>query len=218
MHTLITSDRTWTERASATGLVAGAMARVSSLPFWGASALVYGGFAAVFFGSGAGFAIPQVQQVCGQAPPDMRFTSTAAAVHDFLDGCGPAGREAYRALQIADLFYPLVFAVFLASSLALALRLAVPSRPSLVTLAAVPFLPSAFDYSENACAWLALAAWPHPGVADGLLGLFSATKTATSWAAVTLVLLALGALAVTRCRALVAAHRDQDGLRPDGLR
>jgi hypothetical protein len=169
----------------------------------------------VFFGSGVGFAIPHVQKVCGQAPPDMRFTSTAAGVHEFLDVCGPAGREAYRALQIADLFYPLVFAVFLASSLAVALRLAVPSRPRLVALAAVPFLASAFDYSENACAWLALAAWPRPGVGDGLLGVFSATKTATSWGAGALLLLALGALTVTRCRAWVAAPRDQDGHRPD---
>jgi hypothetical protein len=191
---------------------------MSSVPFWGISALLYGSFAAIFFGSGAGFTIPHVAQVCGQPAPDMRFTSTAAAVHDFLAGCGPTGREAYRALQIADLFYPLVFAVFLASSLALALRLAVPSRPKLITLAAVPFLASAFDYAENACAWLALAAWPRPGVTDNLLGLFSAAKSVTSWAAVTLLLLALAALTVTRCRALLAAHRDQDALASDRRR
>jgi hypothetical protein len=228
MHTEITSDRTsqrtsqwtsqWTstERPSAMGLLARGMAWMSSLAVWGASAVVYAGFAAVFFASDAGFAIPLVQNLCGQAPPDMRFTSTAAEVQGFLEACGPAGREAYRAMQVADLFYPFVFAVFLASSLALALRLLLPSRPGAVILAAVAFLPSAFDYCENACAWLGLAAWPQPRFADALLGLFSASKTTMSWLAGTLLLLVLVALTVTRCRGLAARYRHRQGL--DGRR
>jgi hypothetical protein len=216
MQTLNRSERTSTERPSATGLVARAMSWMSSLAVWGASTVVYAAFAAVFFASDAAFAIPHVQKLCGQAPPDMRFTSAAAEVHGFLEACGPAGREAYRAMQVADLFYPFVFAVFLASSLALALRLLLPSRPGMVILAAVAFLPTAFDYSENACAWLALAAWPQPGFADALLGLFSASKTSVSWLAGTLLLLVLGALTVTGFRGLMARYRHRLGL--DGRR
>lgn len=216
MHTLTTPEQTPTGRPSATtaatGPVARAMTRLSPLPTWVASAVVYAGFAAVFFGSGAGFAIPTVQRICGQAPPDMRVTSTATEVYGFLSACGPAGREAYRALQVADLFYPLVFAVFLASSLAVVLRLLAPDRPGLLGFAAVPFVAGAFDYLENGCAWLALAAWPQPGAADGLLGLFSAAKTATSWVVGTLLLLALGALAVRFGWALMARHHRRDSV------
>ena len=207
MHTLTTSEPSPTGHPSATtaktGSVARAMARLSSLPVWIASTVVYTAFAAAFFGSGARFAIPTVQRICGQAPPDMRFTSTASEVHGFLSACGAAGREAYRALQVADLAYPLVFAAFLASSLALVLRLLAPERPGLLGLAAVPFVASSFDYLENACAWLALVTWPQPGPADSLLGLFTAAKVATSWVAGTLLLLALGALAVRYGSALL---------------
>jgi hypothetical protein len=200
-----------------TTAVGRAMSRLSSVRVWVVVTAVYLAFAAAFFGSGAGFSIPHVQQVCGQAPPDMRFTSTAGEVHAFLEACGPAGREAYRALQLADLLYPLVFAVFLASSLALVLRLLAPTRRALMALTTAPFLAAVFDYLENACAWLALVAWPEPGVADGLLGLFSTAKTVTSWVAGTLLLVALAALALSRGRALLTRHRGRDAV-DDGVR
>jgi hypothetical protein len=219
MNTLTSPARTPTERRDAhtTWPVARALVRVGAVRVWVVVTAVYLAFAAALFGSGAGFSIPHVQQVCGQAPPDMRFTSTAGEVHAFLEACGPAGREAYRALQLADLLYPLVFAVFLASSLALVLRLLAPGRRNLVALAAIPFLAAAFDYLENACAWLALVAWPEPGVADGLLGLFSTAKTVTSWVAGTLLLVALAALALSRGRALLTRHRGRDAV-DDGVR
>ncbi len=99
------------------------MRRLSAGRVWVLAAVVYGVFAVAFFASGAAFAIPIVQRVCGQAPPDLRLTSTADEVHGFLATCGATGREAYTALQVADLFYPAVFAVFLASSLARVLLL-----------------------------------------------------------------------------------------------
>lgn len=68
-----------------------------------------------------------MQVLCGPpAPDDVRFTTDAAQVDAFLRGCGVARREAYRALPVADLLYPLILAMFLAWSLALA-RLARPS-------------------------------------------------------------------------------------------
>ncbi len=73
--------------------------------------------------------------------------------------------------------------MFLASSLALVLRRLVPGRQVWLALAAVPFLSSAFDYLENVCAWLALAAYPSPAATDSLLGVASMAKVATSWAA-----------------------------------
>lgn len=225
MHTVTPTESTPTSRPSVVaprlgataGPAARAMTRLSSWPIWITSAVVYTTFAGVFFGSAAAFAIPTVRRICGQTPPDVRVASTATEVHGFLSACGSAGREAYRAMQVADLFYPLAFAAFLASSLAVVLRLLAPGRPGLLGIAALPFLASAFDYLENGCAWLALTAWPQPGAADRLLGLFSAAKTAASWVAGTVLILALGALAITfgwalltrrhRPRARLGRHR-----------
>ena len=153
-----------------------------------------------FFGSSARFAIPTVEAACGQAPPDVRFTSDAGEVGAFLDACGVVGREAYRSMQVADLFYPLVFALFMASSLAMVISRLAPRRRSLLALAALPLVASAFDYVENACAWLALAAYPDSAATNSVLGLASAAKSATSWVAGILLLGALGALAVVTLR------------------
>lgn len=170
--------------------------RISSWRVWVPSAVVYAAFAWVFFASSAPFAVPVVAAACGQPPLDVRFTSNAAAVTDYLQACGPAGREAYQALQVADLLYPLVFAVFLASSLGLVLRHLAPRRPGLALLALLPILASALDYTENALAWRALVSFPEASTGSGMLGLATAAKSITSWAATGLL--------VTACTALLA--------------
>ena len=109
-------------------------------------------------------------------------------------------------MQLADLVYPLVFAVFIASSLALVISHLAPRRPALLALAALPLVASAFDYVENACAWLALASYPEAAASSSVLGLASAAKTATSWAAGILLLVALGALVVVTLRRRVRAR------------
>ena len=157
--------------------------------------------AGLFFASSAPFSIPRVEAVCGAAPPDVRPYTGAAEVHAFLDACGPAGRAAYRNLQLADLVYPLVVGVFMASALALALRRLFPGRPAAVGLAAVALLGSGFDYLENAAAWGALAAFPDHSPSAHLLGPASAAKTATSWVAGCMLVLAVVALAVRGARA-----------------
>lgn len=190
----------------AVAAVARAMRHLTSWRVWLASASVFALFAGVFFGSSAPFAIPTVEAACGQAPPDVRFTSSPAEVGGFLEACGVAGREAYRAMQLADLVYPLVFALFIASSLALVISHLAPRRPALLALAALPLVASAFDYVENACAWLALASYPEAAASNSVLGLASAAKTATSWAAGILLLGALGALVVVTLRRRARGH------------
>ena len=180
--------------------IARSMGRLASWRVWLVSTAVFGLFAGAFFGSSARFAIPTVEAACGQAPPDVRFTSDAGEVGAFLDACGVVGREAYRSMQVADLFYPAVFALFVASSLAMVISRLAPRRPSLLALAALPLLASAFDYVENACAWLALAVYPDSAAASSVLGLASAAKSATSWVAGILLLGTLGALAVVTLR------------------
>lgn len=188
-------------------LLARAIGHLASLRVWLASAIVFAVFAVAFFATPAPFAVRTVVSLCGQAPPDVRFTSSAAEVGAFLTGCGTAGRAAYRWMQVADLFYPLVFGLFMASSLALLISRLVPGRRSLLALAALPLVASAFDYLENACAWIALAAFPDTAPTTSLLGLASAAKTTTSWAAGILLLGALAALTVGTVRRRALTRR-----------
>lgn len=189
MSTSTAQDRTQrviaptTRGAAGRPLVLRWVAALASWRVWAVSAVLYAAYAYAFFGTTAPFAIPRVAALCGQKPLDMRLTSSAADVNGFLAACGSTGRDAYRAMQLADLAYPLVFAAFLASSLALVLTLLAPHRPRLLALAALPFLASGFDYAENAMAWRALAAFPQAIATDRLLGVASAAKTVTSWLA-----------------------------------
>jgi hypothetical protein len=192
--------------------LARAVARLATWRVWTVSGAVYVVFALVLFTSSAPFAIPRVEALCGQPPLDVRVTSGAAEVNGFLTACGTAGREAYRALQLADVVYPLCFAVFLASSLALVLSRLAPTHPRLLVLVALPFLASAFDYIENALAWRALIAFPRASSTDGLLGVASTAKAATSWIAGGLLIVCLTALGLAVARRSTArlGHPDTD--------
>ena len=64
--------------------VARAMRHLAPWRVWLTSASLFAVFAGVFFGSSAPFAIPTVEAACGLAPPDVRFTSSAADVGCFL--------------------------------------------------------------------------------------------------------------------------------------
>jgi hypothetical protein len=56
------------------------VARFASWKLWVASAVIFVPFAWMFFASSAPFSIPEVEAACGQAPPDMRFFTTADGV------------------------------------------------------------------------------------------------------------------------------------------
>ena len=86
--------------------------RLATWKVWWASAAVFVVFAGVFFASSAPFAVSHVEALCGEAPLDVRFTSSAADVERFLEACGPAGRDAYRNMQVADLFAWAALAAF----------------------------------------------------------------------------------------------------------
>lgn len=193
------------------------LARLATWRAWTASAVVFVVYALAFFKSPAPFAIPKVQALCGEPPLDMRVTSTAEEVNGFLTTCGSVGREAYRALQLADLLYPLVFAVFLASCLALVITRLAPTHPRLLALAALPFLASTFDYVENALAWRALTAFPQATTTDGLLGVASLAKTATSWLAGGLLIAVAAALLLSAATRAMARARHWNHHRGDGL-
>lgn len=173
---------------------------LGSARVWAVATLVFVAFAGVFFASPAPFSIPTVENACGDAPLDVRAFSTSGDVTDFLDACGTEGRRHYRNMLLADVFYPVVFGVFMASSLVLVLsRLGVPRR-SVAIVAAVPFAAMTFDHLENTFALLALDSHPDPAATSALLGYMSAAKTASSWAAGTILVVATVILSI-RCLA-----------------
>jgi hypothetical protein len=158
------------------------------------SGLLFVVFAGALFASSAPFSIGNVEEVCGSAPLDVRPYSTADDVHQFLSDCGQSGRVAYRNLQFADIFYPAISGLFMASALALTATHLFPRHPTMVGLAALPLMGSVFDYLENVFAWRALAAYPDAAGTDSLLGLASLAKTSTFWVAGLLLLAGLAAL------------------------
>lgn len=186
------------QSTDAESALARSMTRLATWPALVISGTLFVAFAVIFFASSAPFSIPEVEAACGQPPLDVRFYSTSGEVQEFLEDCGESGRTAYRNMQLADLLYPLVFGVFMASALAKTLRHRFPDRPTVVTLAAIPLVGSGFDYLENLFAWLALSSFPDPASSNALLGLASAAKTTTFWLAGVLLLAAIGTLPFRR--------------------
>ncbi|MGB5168517.1 MAG: hypothetical protein WBP49_08965 [Acidimicrobiia bacterium] len=124
--------------------------------------------------------IPSTQQACGAVPLDMRAHYGGAEVTTFLSNCGSAGIDSYRTLQVVDLVYPAVSAVFLFIAIAVVMRrLAGPTSPALL-LAIVPIIGGLADYAENAIAWMYLTASPSPGWGD-LMGIAATAKTVAGW-------------------------------------
>lgn len=150
-------------------------------------------FAGVLFATSASFSIPHVETLCGQAPPDVQLYTSADGVHAFLTNCGEAGRAAYRNLQVADLFYPAVSGLFMASALALILIRNTRQGSLAVAAAALPLIGSGFDYIENLAAWVALTSFPdRTGTAETLLGIASTAKQTVSWIAGLLLIIGVG--------------------------
>ena len=205
------------DRGGPIGTLAASMRHLGRRRIWIASAAAFLVFAGVFFASSAPFAILQVEAACGQQPPDMRFFTSANGITSFLDACGPTGRDTYRNMQLADLVYPAVVGLFLASSLALVIGRISPRGSNAVWLASLPLVASSFDYVENVFAWFALARYPGSAPTDAVLGYASAAKTTTSWASGILLLGALAVLGVQFVRRRVRPiHVDPSESRSTG--
>ena len=147
----------------------------------------------------------------GAAPLDVRFYSGADEVNDFLADCGEEGRNAYRNMQLADLLYPAVFGVFLASALALTLRRSSLNGRTPSCWPPSPWPVAHLDYLENAFAWIALTTYPDPTISNSLLGFASAAKTSVFWAAGLGLIVGAAALALRAVRRRAAGPARQLG-------
>lgn len=152
------------------------------------------------FGTSGRGSLAFVAERCGEAAPDVRFTSSPEQLSGFLSACGAAGREAYRDLQLVDLVYPAAVGIFLASALASVLS-RVARSSGVVALAALPLLASAFDYLENVAAWTLLTRYPDPLPWVGrVLGVASAAKQSLMWVSVAVLVVGLVVAVAGRIR------------------
>lgn len=106
--------------------------------------------------------------------PDMRYSGyTSADVYQLFDAWGPVGRSHYRQMLVVDLFFPAVYGLFLAATLAwLARQIAWPKR--LVRWSPLLGLVCLMDYGESAILWPVLLAYPtRYEILDGFVGLSS---------------------------------------------
>lgn len=146
--------------------------------------VLYTFVAGLLFVSPAPFAVSSVARVCGQPPLDTRLAGNSDEVMGFLTACGPEGRSAYRAMEVVDLFYPLLLGLLVAACSAMLLARVARRRPRLRGLAWLPLAGTALDYLENLCVWLALGSYPDAAPTNSLLGLATTAKTtvyAASW-------------------------------------
>lgn len=178
---------------------------LGSWRFWIPSAAVFLAFAAIFFQSSAPFSISEVESICGQAPPDVQTFTSGDDVSGFLDACGADGRAAYRNMQIADLFYPAVCGLFIASSLALSLTRTSMSSRWVARAVTLPFVGAGFDYVENTFAWIALASHPGEASTNALLGIAGTAKAATYWTSGLVLIGTLVVLVAKRVRRMTDA-------------
>jgi hypothetical protein len=97
----------------------------------------------------------------GEGSPDTSFWYTSSDLYRFAEAYGETGRDAYvRARWTFDLIYPLVYTIFLITSLSWLFAYASPPDSTWRSLNMVPFLGMIFDYLENTATSVVMARYP----------------------------------------------------------
>lgn len=172
------------------------LTRLASARLLAVAGLLWLSLMALLFAWTGRFSLAAVTAACGREAPDVQLAPDAQQVEAFLAGCGTSGLDAYRDLQMVDLFYPAAGAAFLVVAFAFLLR---DAAPRLAWLAALPVLAALGDYAENAAAWVLIASEPSsvPWAVAATMQAGSAVKFILSWVS----WLALAILIVVRIAA-----------------
>jgi hypothetical protein len=121
----------------------------------------------------------QAEQVAGDVgSPDSAFWYTPAELYRMAEAYGPAGRRTYvRARWTFDVVWPLVYTVFLSSSIGWVYRRAFSLENPWRLANLAPVLGACLDYLENTATSLVMVRYPAltPGVAH-LAPVFTLTK------------------------------------------
>ena len=112
------------------------------------------------------------------ASPDTSFYYTADSLNQIASDYGEEGRDAYiQARFTFDLIWPLVYAVFLSTSISWTYRKAFAQESLWQRANIVPVLAALFDYLENISTSLVMLRYPTATpVLDSLAGIFTLVK------------------------------------------
>lgn len=114
----------------------------------------------------------------GADSPDMSFFYSAAELYDMAKAYGSEGRAAYvRARFTFDLVWPLVYTVFLCTSISWVYARAFPRHSAWQRANLAPLLGALFDYLENLSTSLVMLRYPaQTAVVDWLAPIWTLIK------------------------------------------
>jgi hypothetical protein len=114
----------------------------------------------------------------GADSPDTSLFYSPSGLYQMAEAYGQEGRAAYIRIRFTfDLLWPVLYTLFLTTSVSWLLRrrFPIPSRPGRLNL--VPVLGMLFDYLENICAALVMGRYPaRTPVIDTLAPIFTFLK------------------------------------------
>ena len=118
------------------------------------------------------------QETGGSESPDTSFFYSSSDLYRMAESYGEQGREAYiRARFTFDLVWPLVYTLFLATSISWVFGRAFGSDSRWQRANLAPLLGALFDYLENLAASLVMLRYPEQtAVVDALAPVFTALK------------------------------------------
>ena len=110
--------------------------------------------------------------------PDTSFFYSADDLYEMAEAYGEAGRNAYiRARFTFDVIWPLVYTLFLATTISWAFRKTLGPQSGWRKLNLAPLLGALFDYLENISAALVMYRYPlQTPVVDSLASVFTMLK------------------------------------------
>jgi len=118
-------------------------------------------------------------KVSGDAgTPDLSFFYTPDELYRMAESYGEEGREAYiRARFTFDLVWPVVYTLFLATSISWVSRKSLRHESGLRRWNMVPLYGAFFDYLENVSTSLVMSRYPvHSPIVDWLATIFTQAK------------------------------------------
>lgn len=130
----------------------------------------------------------------GAGTPDLSFYYSADELYEMAKAYGEEGRAAYiHARFTFDLFWPIVYTLFLATSLSWLFSSGFSSKSRWQSINLVPVVGMMFDYLENISTSLVMARYPvRTHVIDILAPLFTAIKWVFVGGSFVLLLAGLG--------------------------
>ena len=106
----------------------------------------------------------------GAESPDTSFFYTPADIYESAEAFGESGRQAYiRARWTFDVVWPIVYTVFLVTSIGWVFSKAFPAESKLQFANLVPVLGMFFDYLENTAATIVMTRFPASSPAAAFL-------------------------------------------------